>query len=411
MTTDVTPDRTPERFPFPEEPLGAVPRGYIVRQDDDPLGLVTLPSGDVVRLATRFDDVVAVLTGPGFSRDLTRPGCPRLQKGADIADQQDTLINMDAPRHTKLRRILAGPFAARRVQKWRPRIRQIALELTEAMRANGSQADLVTAFAEHLPIRVIAEMLGVAGDDLDRFRHWSTVSMTIGAESEGERAVARRDFFAYMHDLIAKHRMVPGTDLLDAMIQATDEGDRLTEDELVHAVRSMLLAGYETTMTTISRGAFTLLRHPRQYKDLVADPGLIPAAVDEILRHDFPADVGFLRVATTDVELPSGMVRRGEGVMPLISAAHRDSGRFTDPEAFDIRRAAGNHIAFGQGPHYCLGAALAKIQLLEAFDVLTNEFPDLTLAVEPAEVAWNPSGMTHSIKRLPVRWSSGGTVR
>jgi cytochrome P450 len=401
----------PELFPFPDESLGQVPRSCQRRREDDPLGQVTLPSGDVVRLAVGFDDVVAVLTDSRFSRDLSAPGCPRLQAGADISDDHDTLINLDPPRHTRVRRILAKAFTVRSVESWRPRIRAIAQELGDALRAGAMPADLIEVFAAPLPIRVIAEILGVADGDLDRFRYWSSLSMSIGPDTDGEREQGREDFFAYLRALVVQHRREPGTDLLDAMIQASDDGDRLTGDELCDTARSLLLAGYETTMTTIGRGVFTLLRHPEQYKDLVADPGLLPAAIDEILRFDFPADVGFLRLATQDVELPSGLVRRGEGVMPLISSANKDPAKFAGPDVFDIHRSSNGHIAFGQGPHYCIGGYLARVQLQEAFGVLIRDFPNLTLAVPADAVAWNPSMMTHSVRELPVTWAPGGALR
>jgi cytochrome P450 len=158
-------------------------------------------------------------------------------------------------------------------------------------------------------------------------------------------------------------------------------------------------------MTTIGRGAFTLLRHRDQYEELVADPALVPAAVEEILRHDFPADVGFLRVAVQDVELPSGRVRTGQGVMPLISSAHRDDAQFTDPDRFDIHRPMPKgHLAFGKGPHHCIGAHLARIQLQEAFDALVRGVPGLRLAVPAHEVPWQPGMVTHALAALPITW-------
>lgn len=398
----------PEPFPFPDETLGRVPRSCEWRRENDPLGQVTLPSGDVVRLAVRFDDVQSVLTDSRFSRDLSKPGSPRLQPGADISDDHDTLINLDPPRHTRVRRILNQAFTLRSIDRWRPRIREVAQGLADDMRATQPPADLIEAFAAPLPIRVIAEILGVASGDIDRFRYWSTLSMSIGPDTDAERVKGREDFFAYLRELIEQHRREPGTDLLDAMIQATDGGDRLSEDELCDTARSLLLAGYETTMTTIGRGVFTLLRHHRQYEELVADPSLLPTAVDEILRYDFPADVGFIRVAMQDVELTSGVIRRGEGVMPLISSANNDATKFQDPDVFDIHRADNKHLSFGKGPHYCIGAYLARVQLQEAFDALIHNFPDLRLAVPAEQVVWNPSMVTHSIQTLPVAWSTGG---
>ncbi|WP_239335157.1 cytochrome P450 [Frankia sp. CiP3] len=394
----------PESFPFPEEPLGKRPPSCMWRRENDPLGQVELPSGDVVRLAVRFDDVEAVLTDPRFSRDLSKPGAPRLQPGADMSDDRDTLINLDPPRHTRVRRILSRAFSARSAEGWRARIRKIAQDLADSMLAASPPADLMTAFAEPLPIMVIAEILGVADSDLDQFRYWSAVAMSIGPDSVAERERGRDEFFAYLTALIERHRREPGTDLLDAMIEASDGDDRMSGAELCDVTRSLLLAGYETTMTTIGRGAFTLLRHREQYEELAADPSLVPIAVEEILRHDFPADVGFLRLAMEDVELPSGCVRAGEGVMPLISSAHGDSTKFQDPDTFDIHRTDNGHLAFGKGPHYCIGAHLARVQLQEGFAVLARTMPNLRLAVPADEVIWKPDMMTHSIANLRVSW-------
>src|SRR5262249_11843408 len=160
-------------------------------RENDPLGQVILPSGDVVRLAVRFADVQAVLADPRFSRDLSCPGAPRLQPGADMSDDRDTLINMDPPRHSRVRRILSDAFTVRSIERWRPRIREIADELATSMRAGGAPADMVAALAAPLPIRVIAEILGVADCDLDRFRYWSAVAMSIGPDPDGERARGR----------------------------------------------------------------------------------------------------------------------------------------------------------------------------------------------------------------------------
>ncbi|MFJ8314009.1 MULTISPECIES: cytochrome P450 [unclassified Streptomyces] len=395
----------PEAFPFPDEPLGGVPRSCAWRRAHDPLGEAELPSGDVVAVAVRHADVEAVLADPRFSRDLNRPGSPRLQPDADMSEDRDTLINLDPPRHTRLRQILNRSFSVRRSERWRPRIRVIVRELVDTMMAAGPPGDLMAALAQPLPIRVIAEILGVADADLAQFRRWAETAMTIGPERAAERAGEREEFYAYVGDLVARHRSEPGTDLLDDMIEARDGGDRLSEAELIDTVRSLLLAGHETTMTSIGRGAFTLLRHRDQYEELVADPALVPAAVEEILRHDFPADVGFLRVAVQDVELPSGCVHKGQGVMPLISSAHRDDAQFTDPDRFDIHRPMPKgHLAFGKGPHYCIGAHLARIQLQEAFDALVRGVPGLNLAVPAHEVPWQPGMVTHALAALPITW-------
>ncbi|MFC4907979.1 cytochrome P450 [Actinomadura gamaensis] len=369
------------------------------RQADDPLAPVRLPSGDEALVAVRHADVRQVYGDPRFSRELHYPGAPRLLRGTDVGDDPSALINMDPPRHTRLRRLASGAFTPRRIAAWRPRAQRIADDLVDAMR---SPSDLVAAFAFPLPIRIITELLGVPPEDWDRFRVWSDAFLSTSDQGADERAEAGRAFSRYVAELIAERRAHPSDGLVDALIEARDGGEAMSERELLRMVVGLIVAGHETTATVIARGALTLLAEPDRYAALVADPESVPTAVEEILRWDVPGDGGMLRVALEDVELPSGRVAKGQAVMPLSAAANRDPEVFDRADRFDQTREECPHLTFGQGPHYCLGANLARMELQVAFGTLARRLPGLALA-EPADaIPWRSGLMVRRPERLPV---------
>jgi cytochrome P450 len=373
---------------------------------DESLTTITLPSGDTMRAVSRYADVRQVLSDARFTRELHRTGDgPRLVRGNDISDDRDSLLNMDPPRHTRLRRIVAGAFAPRRVEGWRPRVRELTERLVDEMVAGGAPADLVAAFAFPLPIRIICELLGVPHEDRDRFRSWSDAALTMSTADAGQRAIAAHEFRAYVEGLLADRRRAPGDALIDALLESRDGSDVLTEQELVSLTVNLITAGHETTANLIGCGVFTLLAEDH-YRALAQDASLLAAAIEEILRHDTPAGYGLPRLATEDVELPSGMIRRGETVLPLLAAANRDGEAFPDPDHFDPHRAGGPHLTFGHGSHFCVGAGLARLEVEVAFGVLIRRLPDLVLAVAPTDVPWSKGSMIRGPRRLPVTWPS-----
>jgi len=375
---------------------------------NDPFPEITLPSGDVMRSVAGHADVREVLSDPRFTRELHRAAeTPRIARGADISDDRDSLLNMDPPRHTKLRRIVAGAFTPRRVAAWQPRIDDIVDRLLTEMTAAAPPADLMTAFAVPLPIQVICELLGVPGQDRDRFRHWAAGALTTASEAAAERARARSEFYAYIGALLTARRAAlasaPGDALIDALLTARDGDDVLTERELVSLIENLITAGHETTSNLIGGGMFTLLGQGH-YESLVRDPALLPGFVEELLRHDSPAPYAMPRLATEDVELPSGLVRRGQTVLPLTTAANHDPAVYPDPDLFDPHRTGPPHLAFGHGPHFCLGANLARLELERALTALTERLPGLALAVPAADVPWRTGGLVNGPERLPVTW-------
>ncbi|MEV0151855.1 MULTISPECIES: cytochrome P450 [unclassified Nonomuraea] len=399
--------RSSTTSPWPELPSGPLggPSPELVRRlAEAPMELVTMPSGDRVPMIVRYDDVRAVLTSPAGSRNLRAPGLPRMVSGTALEDDPSALINQDPPEHTRYRRILQGTFTPRHIERWRPRAAAIADELIDAA---GQEFDVVADFALQLPARVICEMLGVPMDRFEQFRGWTEMFLSTSEASAQARGEGFAAFMAYAGELIAEHRARPGDDLIDLLIAARDEGDRLSEAELTHMVFTLIMAGHETTASIIIRGTFRLLCHPEQYAHLAARHELVEPAVEEILRCEGPGGNGLLRVLTEDVELPSGVIPKGSVVLPNPTGANHDPAAFDDSLRFDIQRFAGTvpnpHLAFGHGPHYCLGANLARMELQEAFRALVTRLPTLRPQEDLSTIRWTDDGLIHRPVRLPVK--------
>ena len=365
---------------------------------DDGLPEIVLPSGAAMRGLRRYADVREALTDARFRRNLSGTS-GRMVRGKDISDDPHMILNMDPPEHTRIRRIVAGPFAPRRIARWKPRITEITRELAAEMAAGGAPADLVTAFAFPLPIRVICELLGVPESDRARYRHWADTRLSTSDLDADDRAKAAREFAEHVRGLVAERRAKPGDGLVDDLIEARDGSDALTEPELISLIIALITGGHETTANLVASGVFTLLTEDL-YRGLAPTEGL----VEELLRHDTPAQYGLPRVAAEDVDLPSGRVAAGEMVLPLLAEANRDPAVFAEPDRFDAGREGPAHIAFGQGAHFCLGARLARLETEVALTVLLTEFPDLALAVPAEDVPWRAASLVKGPTRLPVRW-------
>lgn len=391
-------------WPWPDLPPGpyGTPSPDLARRHAQaPMGPVTMPSGDRVPMIVRYEDVRTVLTSPAASRDLRAPGLPRMVSGTALEDDPAALINQDPPGHTRYRRIMQGTFTPRQIERWRPRAAAIAAELVDAA---GEEFDVVTDFALPLPARVICELLGVPMDRFEQFRGWTETFLSTSEASAEARATGFASFMAYARELIDEHRTRPGDDLIDLLISARDEGDRLSEDELTHMVFTLIMAGHETTASIIVRGVFRLMRHPGQYADLVAHPELLGSAVEEILRYEGPGGNGLLRRLTDDVALSGGVIPAGTVVLPNPTAANHDPSVFEDPMRFDIRRStADRHLALGHGPHYCLGANLARMELQEAFCALSTRLPGLRPQEDLSTVRWTDDGLIYRPVRLRVK--------
>ncbi|MEO3813461.1 cytochrome P450 [Sphaerisporangium sp. B11E5] len=391
------PDLPPGPFATPSPDLAR-------RHAEAPLEEVTLPSRERAPMLVRHADVRAMLSAPACSRDLRAPGLVRMVDGASLEEIPDVLFNMDAPEHTRLRAIVRAVFTPRQAEHWRPVAAGLARELLGTL---GERFDVVEDYAAPLSIGVICAFLGVPESDRGRFSGWANTLTSASGASAGVRVAALEEFTAYTADLVARHRARPGDDLIDALVRARDEHDRLSENELVTMVWTIILTGHETVAMMIARAAHRLLLHPGQYARLAADPGLVPAAVEEVLRFDGPGSNGLLRLTRGDVALPSGTVPAGTVVLPNLSAANHDPHAYPEPDRFDAGRfrdpGVTPHLGFGHGPHYCLGASLARMELQEALGALVALRPTLLPAVPLEEVEWTTDTLFYQPLRLPVR--------
>lgn len=403
-------------FPFlPLGDFGAISPRFGELRERGPAHRVRLPSGAEVTMVVSYEDVRAVQLD--FSRDLTYEGAPSFAVG-DTYQDPDALVNMDPPRHTRLRGIVGPLFTKRRAEEQRGGIERVAGRLLERVAAAGPPVDLVEAFAMALPIHVICDVLDLPVEDAPKLRVWSDAFMSVTAASPAELRAAAKELRRYAEVLVEERRVEPRGGVVDVLVAAglTDGGrliDRpvaddetvMTRDELIRMVVGLIVAGHETTGVVLARGVLTLLRHPHILRDLREEPGGWPAVVEEILRHDVPGHGGLLRVAPEDVVLPSGArIAAGEVVMAVQAPANHDPAYFDDPDTFDPGRARKPNLTFGYGPHYCLGAHLARVELQVAFPALFARFPDLRLAVPAESLRWSTSTRMRALRTLPVTW-------
>ena len=396
---------TPPPFPFPVDPHVGIPAEYAERRASCPLGKVRLPSGDEAVLLVTYADSAAALADTRLSHNLTAPGSPRITSGPSFFDDPESLLNKEGADHLRIRRIVASAFTPRRIERWKPTIAAVAGELIDGMERAGSPADLVPDYCFQLPVRIICKLLGVPERDNGNFRDWSNAFVSAARMEPQERAGLLREFAAYTAGLLAAKRAEPGDDLIDDLIAARDGADRLTESELVYMVAGLIAAGNETTSNMLGRAVLTLLRDGGGlWKQLVDDPDLIPAAVDELLRYNPLGNGAALRLAVEDVELPSGIVRAGDALLIATSAALRDDAAYPDPDAVRFDREAPAQIVFGAGPHYCLGAHLAKAELRVGLGLLVERLPGLRLAMDPLTLNYTEGEVLSSLVSLPVAW-------
>ena len=388
-------------YPFgPVNGLDIDPK-YAWLQEHEPLARVRLPYGEEGWLLTRFDDVRTALTDPRFSlaqaviRDV--PRLTEQRAGAGLTD-------LDPPEHTRLRRLVTTAFTARRVERLRARAERIAAELVDTMVRAGPPADLMAAVAVPLPGLMICELVGVPYADRERFQEWVAAFMSITALTAEERMAQMGALAGYLGELAARRREDPADDLLSARVHAQVDEDRLTETEVVELTVQLLAAGYESTASQLGDSVYALATQPGQLALLQARPELIPNAIEELLRWVpllVTADV-LPRYAVADVELSGGTVRAGEPVLLAKHAANRDPRVFDDPDRLDVTRVVDRQLGFGLGPHHCLGAQLARLDLQVALATLLDRCP--ALRVDADVVRWKTGFAVRSPTAVPITW-------
>ena len=367
-----------------------------------PVFRAELPDGRIAWLVSGYESVRQMIIDQRFSRaQAVAPG--RAVPGFEMS-AAESISGMDPPEHTRLRKLVASAFTARRIVALRPRVAGIVDELIDAMAGRPQPADLVAGFSLPLPAQVICEMLGVPAADLEQFHAWSDAIIGDWQRDADEIMTAVAGLYGYFGTLIEIKRARPADDLISALIAARDDADRLSEHELTVMCCALLIAGHETTANQINLSLLLLLDHPDQVVTLRADPELIPGAVEELLRCTRLGGLPPSRVTTEDVRLGGVTIPAGELVIPLYSTANRDRSVFIDPDRFDVTRDAASHLAFGAGVHHCLGAQLARVELQEAFRGLIGRLPGLRLAVPAGDLEFKPGMAIHSLRELPVRW-------
>lgn len=390
---------------YPAEKVNpAIPSGEVYAEFE-PVSRITFPSGIEGWLVTRYEDARAVLSDQRLSRNLLYPGAPYMIQPGDFSTGERSVLNLDPPDHTRIRRLAGQAFTARRIASLRPRIESIADKLVDAMIAQGPPSDLIEDFAVPLPTAVICEILGVPLEGRTRFQQWSRAIFAPLQHTPEQVTQAKEDCFRDMTGLIMSKRDQPAEDFLSVLVHARDDdGDKLTESELLDLATQLLLAGHETTVNLISTGMFLLCSHPEQLAMLRADLDLAANAVEEIMRFDGPAEGALLRVALEDIELGGVLIRAGDAVFVHYSAANRDEEVFPDAAIFDIRREGATQLGFGHGIHYCLGAPLARLEGQIALRSLVDRLPGLHLAVAPEELVWRPPLSLRGPEALLLTW-------
>jgi cytochrome P450 len=381
--------------------------------DEAPLSRVELLNGAHAWLVTGYEQARSVLSDNRFSSDSVRhrsamdlrpdevgaATCP-----VDVPQRQDGMfIFMDPPEHTRLRRLLTGQFTVRRMQALETRIREIAVEHIDAMRAAGTEADIVPAFALPLPSLVICELLGVAYEDRAQFQEHTAISLNL-RKSEEERARASGAIYQFMRELVVRKRAHPADDLLSGLIHGGAEPP-LTENELVDIAVVLLGAGHETTANMLALGTYALLAHPDQLAAIRADPAVLDNGVDELLRYLSIIHIGPTRMATETVTIAGATIEAGDTVLISVPQANRAADHWPAPERLDLTRPRTPHLAFGHGVHQCLGQQLARSELRVGLAELAGRLPDLRLAIPSADVALRTDMLIFGVHSLPVTWS------
>ncbi|GGR97775.1 cytochrome P450 [Streptomyces aureoverticillatus] len=353
---------------------------------------------DDVYLIVGYEEARAALADPRLVKSAAAVGV----QFSDEALIGTNLLMADPPQHTRLRKLIAREFTARRVEALRPRIQEITDGLLDEMLAAGDRADLVEALAFPLPITVICELLGVPDMDRAAFRRMSNAVVSPPTTEVWDATLA--EIAAYLDELIEdKRTTAAGDDLLGALIRTTaEDGDRLSARELRAMAFLLLIAGHETTVGLISHAVYALLTHPRQLAELRADMSLLDGAVEETLRHEGPVENATHRFTAEPVEIGGTVIPAGSAVIVGLAAADRDPHRFPAPDDFDIHRAPQGHVAFGHGIHFCLGAPLARVEGKVAIGSLLERCPQLALDGAPPE--WKPGLLMRGMRHLGVRW-------
>ncbi|MFE4665067.1 cytochrome P450 [Streptomyces sp. NPDC056716] len=397
---------------------------YAWLREHAPVHRTELPSGVSAWLVTRYADARQALADPRLSKNPAHHDEPAHAKGKTgipgerKAELMTHLLNIDPPDHTRLRRLVSKAFTPRRVAEFAPRVQELTDDLIDRFAEKGA-ADLIHDFAFPLPIYAICDLLGVPREDQDDFRDWAGMMIRHGGGPRGGVARSVKKMRGYLADLIHRKRealpdtATPGEDLISGLIRASDQGEHLTENEAAAMAFILLFAGFETTVNLIGNGTYALLtdhdqRGRFQHALERGDTGLLETGVEELLRYDGPVEMATWRFATEPLSIGGQSIAPGDPVLVVLAAADRDPERFADPDTLDLARRDNQHLGYGHGIHYCLGAPLARLEGQTALSTLFTRLPDLHLAGDPAELRWRGGLIMRGLRTLPVEFTPRG---
>ncbi|MHC0433879.1 cytochrome P450 family protein [Streptomyces sp. O3] len=409
----------PEQGPKPElfswefatDPYPA----YAWLREHAPVHRTRLPSGVEAWLVTRYADAKQALADQRLSKNPAHHDEPAHAKGKTgipgerKAELMTHLLNIDPPDHTRLRRLVSKAFTPRRIAEFAPRVQELTDQFVDAFAAKG-EADLIHEFAFPLPIYAICDLLGVPREDQDDFRDWAGMMIRHGGGPRGGVARSVKKIRGYLAELIHRKRENPGDDLISGLIKASDHGEHLTENEAAAMCFVLLFAGFETTINLIGNGVHTLFHHPEQRALLQeslrrGERGLLETGVEELLRYDGPVELATWRFATESLSIGGQAIAAGDPVLVVLAAADRDPARFAEPDTLDLARRDNQHLGYGHGIHYCLGAPLARLEGQIALATLLTRLPDLQLAVPEEELRWRGGLIMRGLRKLPVSFT------
>ncbi|CAN5664210.1 cytochrome P450 [soil metagenome] len=402
MNEMVAPDLASPRFKADPYPF------YARLRAEAPVWRTTLSDKRTAWMVTRYEDVAGVLKDDRFAKDPLNAQNPE-QRAREpwvpgfLKPLERNMLDVDEPDHRRLRTLVSKAFTPRLVERLRERIEGICRELLDAMERSGN-TELVRDYALPLPATVIAELLGIPASDHRKFHRWSNRIVSISSGRDVWKALpAALSFVRYLRKMAERRRTSPEDDLMSALVQAEEAGDKLSQDELLAMAFLLLVAGHETTVNLIASGTLALVEHPEQLERLERDPSLIKPAVEELLRYTSPVEIATERYARQDLEVSGTEVPRGELVLAVLGSANRDEQYFENPDVLDLARDPNRHLAFGRGGvHHCLGAPLARMEGQIAINALVQRFPGIRLAVSPESLRWRRGLFLRGLERLPL---------
>ncbi|MFF7468002.1 cytochrome P450 [Streptomyces sp. NPDC008092] len=380
---------------------------YAVLRREAPITPVTTPAGDPAWLVTRFEEVRDLLGDKRLGRSHPEPERASRITSAAVQEGPSGNYATEEADHTRMRRLLTPAFSARRMVMLSDHVRELVdgcidRLLAERAAAPDGVVDLHAGLAFPVPVAVICRLLGVPGSDREHFASLSERMADFAIGDEAERA--RDEFNDYMTALAEAKRARPGEDVISDLVRAQSADADFDYSEMIRLCVGLLFAGHETTVNRIGLGTLFLLTRPDQWRALTADPaGRANATVEEIMRLGAPGDLGLLRYAHTDVDVAGVTIRSGDAVILSINSANRDASVYTDAETFDPDRPERNHLGFGHGAHFCIGASLARTELRIVFAALAERLPGLRLAKDVDDLAMRTT-LTGGVRELPVTW-------